>query len=101
MSKNHSFTKKAKITIFLAFSLFVSLIIEVVYLQNVKSMDKNMLVKKQIFVGLTALPDLAFANENSYVRHRSLAKVFDIYNNDSSLREYSDTTFAINHKEIN
>ncbi len=101
MSKNTRFTKKSRVMFFLAFLIFSSTLIEVVYLDINKSMDEESLNKKRLFVELSGLPDLAIFSQNSFVRHRSLSDIFSIYSNDGTLREYSDATFAISHKEIN
>lgn len=96
-----SFTKKAKVTSFLAFFLLLTVLIEVVYLNTYKSMNDDILSKKRAFVLLSGLPDLAISSENSFVRHRSISDIFSTYSNDATLREYSQATFSTSHKEIN
>lgn len=55
--------------------------------------------KKNLFVSLSGLPDLAFASQSSYIRHRSLSDLFSIYKDDGSLREYERATYAISYKK--
>jgi hypothetical protein len=72
-------------------------IAELFYLQHAKSMSEEAREKKQLFVSLTSLPDLALSTEATFVRHRSLGDFFSIYKDDPSLREYFPSTFAISH----
>ncbi len=101
MSKNISFTKKARLTLLIAFSLSLFVLVELIYISSTKSMNDDMLSKKRTFVSVIGLPDLAISSQDSFVRHRSISDTFSIYANDGTLREYSNTTFAISHKEIN
>jgi hypothetical protein len=61
-------------------------------------MDIDMLNKKNSFVKLTGLPDLAIASNDSFIRVRSLSDIFSIYSVDPTLREYSSATFSISDK---
>ena len=81
-------------------SLFTISGIEIVYLNLVKSVDKDALNKKLSFIELTKLPDLAISTEATYVRHRSLSTVGSIYKDDGSLREYFPSTYALSHSHI-
>ena len=58
-------------------------------------MTPDSFMKKNQFVKIIALPDLAISTELSYIRHRSLSDVFSIYSVDGSLREYSKSSYAI------
>lgn len=85
----------------------VVLTAQIFYLYSAKSIDSDMLKSKQVFVRLTALPDLAISTEATYIRHRSMGTMFSIYKDDGTLREYFPSTFAyapsssINKKSIN
>lgn len=78
-------------------ALFTSFGAEILYLNSNKTMDSEMLLKKSSFVELSGLPDLAISTEATYVRHRSLSVLGDIYKDDGSLREYFPSTYAISH----
>ncbi len=92
-----------KKTIYLS-SLFLFLVglivVESLYLSSYKSMSDEMREKKNIFVSLVGLPDLAISTEATYVRERSMANVFSIYKDDPTLREYFPSTYAISHSHI-
>ena len=53
--------------------------------------------KKEEFVILSGLPDLAISTEATFVRHRSMSDMFSIYKDDGSLREYFPSTYAYSH----
>lgn len=53
--------------------------------------------KKELFVSLTTLPDLAISNEATFIRHRSVSDFFALFKDDPTLREYYPSTFAITH----
>ncbi len=83
------------------FYIFVGLLsffgVETLYLNNTKTMDSELLSKKLSFLEISGLPDLAISTEATYVRHRSLSTLGDIYKDDGSLREYFPSTYAISH----
>ena len=81
----------------LLFLLFVMLL---VYLHQTKEMGKNQQDKKEKFVSIAGLPDLAIVTETSSVRHRTLSDLFSIYRDDASLREYFPSTFVYSHSGI-
>ena len=56
-------------------------------------MSDSALQTKKSFIKLVQLPDLAIYNEDFFIRHRTLATVFDIYSEDGSLRESSKASF--------
>ncbi len=92
-----------KKTIYLSYIfafLFVLIGMESLYFINHNSMSKEMRDKKNIFVSLVGLPDLAISTEATYVRHRTMATVFSIYKDDGTLREYFPSTYAISHSHI-
>ena len=63
-------------------------------------MSEEALSKKKNFVSLTGLPDLAFASEDDYIRHRTLSDVFAIYSEDGSLREDSKVSFSTTSLQV-
>lgn len=101
MSKDIRFTSKVTKTFYITSFLLCFVFLEVMYLQVNKSMSKEIRGKKNRFVTLTGLPDLAISNESNFIRHRSTSDVFSIYSNDPTLREYSKTTFSTSQREIN
>jgi len=73
---------------------------ELFYLQTTKAMTKTQKEKKENFVSIAGLPDLAIVTETSSVRHRTLSDLFSIYRDDANLREYFPSTFAYSHSYI-
>jgi len=84
--------------IFIGVSAF--LLIELVYLQTTKAMTNTQKEKKEEFVNIAGLPDLAIVTETTSVRHRSLSDLFSIYKDDPDLREYFPSTFVYSHSHI-
>lgn len=92
--------KKSKF-VFLSFvSIFTLLVFELIYIDANISMSKDTKNSKSKFIEFVGLPDLAISTEASYVRHRSMSNVGDIYKDDGSLREYSVFTYAISNSHI-
>ena len=89
------FYKKAKIAIFTLSLLTTILLAEYFYLGNTKALSKEQIKQKNEFVSLVGLPDLAISTEATFIRHRSLSSMFDIYKDDGVLREYFPSSFAI------
>ncbi len=85
----------ASIFVFITFIL----ILELFYLNSFASLKSEDKEKKQAFVSLIALPDLALLQERS-LRHRTLVNVFDIYPLDASLREYTKGSFVYSDAKI-
>jgi hypothetical protein len=86
--------KKSK-TLFLIFIGLLTLSVgELLYIDEHKSMSEEALANKKNFVRVTGLPDLAFASEDAYIRHRTLSSIFSIYSVDGSLREDSKVSFS-------
>ena len=86
--------KKAKYLIYSYLSFVSILIIEIIYLSSSSS---NFSINRS-FVTLTMLPDLAISNGSSYIRHRSLSNISDIYRD--GLREKFIATSIYNHSFI-
>lgn len=93
--------KKSIYLIYIISTLTAVLIIETVYLVNTKSISDESLNKKNLFVKITSLPDLAIATEATYTRHRSISDIFSIYKDDGSLREYFPTSFTYTYSDHN
>jgi len=86
--------KKTKI-LFLSFSILIlALILQFGYLYAAKSLSNEQINKKQLFVSISQMPDLAISTTASYIRNRSLSDTFTIYKDDPSLREYFPSTFT-------
>jgi hypothetical protein len=80
--------------------LVLIVVLEVAYLTKYKTMTNDIKTQKITFVKLVGLPDLALGTNDIYIRHRSLANIFDIYPNDSQLREYGKLSFSYNHSTL-
>lgn len=63
-------------------------------------MRKAQQLKKESFVTIVGLPDLAIVTETSSVRHRTLSDLFSLYRDDANLREYFPSTFTYAHSHI-
>lgn len=87
--------KKTTALFYTFLGLTTFFVVQIVYLSSGESMTASMKEKKILFVSLTALPDLALSSESTYIRHRSLSTVSDIYSLDGSLREYDLSTYTI------
>ncbi|KIM13471.1 MAG: hypothetical protein KU38_02210 [Sulfurovum sp. FS08-3] len=68
--------------------------VEILYLHETKSMKPLERVLKKQFVTLSTLPDLAIATEATFVRHRSLSTLFEVYREGGGLICYFPTTYA-------
>jgi len=80
--------------------IFSLIALESLYLASAKSMTKTMIEKKNSFVSLVGLSDLAISTEATYIRSRSVSSIFSIYKDDPTLREYFPSTYAISHSHI-
>ena len=78
--------------LFLSILLFVFLG-QLGYLFATQSITQEAKEKKQLFVSLTSLPDLAIATEADYVRHRSMSDYFSLFKEGPLLREYFVSTY--------
>jgi len=86
--------KKSKFVFYTFVLLGTILIFQISYLYNTKTITLSELKLKNSFTKLVGLPDLAISTEASYVRHRSLSNMGDIFKDDGSLREYFVSTYA-------
>ena len=93
--------KKSSYLFYIFIALFVSFACEYIYLFSLKSPSKIEQEKKFQFVSSVGLPDLAISNGATYIRHRTLVSVGDIYKDDGVLREYFPSTFSISTSHIN
>jgi hypothetical protein len=92
--------KKSKIFITTLILLTIVVFIELIYLYQTQTIDNKNITKKQNFITLTGLPDLALANDASFVRHRSLSSIFDIYRDGENLHSYFPTASIYWHSTI-
>ena len=86
--------KKSKYILFIFVGLIFILSFELIYLNSFRSVSEEELIVKNSFVKITGLPDLALSTESSYIRHRSLSSIGDIYSEDGTLREFSKASFT-------
>jgi len=91
--------KKSFFIISIFFILFTSLGTVLVYLDITYSVEKSDIIKKQLFVSLTKMPDLALYSEDSFMRNRSLNGFGDIHSLSPSLLESSKASYAISLKK--
>ena len=92
--------KKSHILFYVLLGLILLLMVELLYLQQTKNITPSQQAKKETFVSLTGLPDLAIVTETSSVRHRTLSDLFSLYRDDANLREYFPSTFTYSHSHI-
>jgi len=84
---------KTKTLLYLFSFLGLFLIVLITYLY--KSVDGELMKKRELFISLSTLPDLAISDENFALRHRTLSDISSIYPLDGTLRESSLTSFSI------
>ena len=87
------FNKSHNFFIFLLL-LLIGTAIQLVYIYQTKTLTQQAIDKKNIFVKITSLPDLALSTEANYIRHRSISDIFSIYKDDGTLREYAPSTYT-------
>jgi hypothetical protein len=87
------FNKSYYFFIFLFFLLVITTI-ELFYISQTKTLSKEIINKKNLFIKVTSLPDLAISTEANYIRHRSISDIFSIYRDDGTLREYSPSSYT-------
>jgi len=92
--------KKSKIFIQFAFILILLGGVELLYISISKIPNLHAKEQKKRFVSLIALPDLALSSEASFVRHRSLSTVFDIYRDGEGLTSYFPTASLYWHATL-
>jgi hypothetical protein len=89
--------KKSKLTFYTFLALSAFMAGELMYLAKFQTISEASLKKKNSFVQITALPDLAFGSKECVLRHRSLGTVFEIYKDAPVLRESHASSFVISH----
>ncbi len=92
--------KKSYALFYLFIGIILLLLVELIYLKQTKEMTLVQRQKKEHFVKIAGLPDLAIVTETSFVRHRTMSDLFSIYRDDASLREYFPSTFVYSHSGI-
>lgn len=92
--------KKSKYLFSIITLVLFTLSIELVYLQNSKTLSKKDIEDKNILVSSLGLPDLAISTEAMYIRHRSLSDTFSIFKEGPELKEYFPSTFVYSHSHI-
>jgi len=92
--------KKTHLLFYILFIIITLFITELLYLNSTKAMTLTQKKKKENFVSIAGLPDLAIVTETSSVRHRTLSDLFSIYRDDANLREYFPSTFTYSHSHI-
>jgi len=80
--------------------LFAIGVIETLYIAQTQTLSMADIQLKQGFVSLTGLPDLAISSEASFVRHRSLSSIFDIYRDGEGLKSYFPSSSTYWHSNI-
>ena len=74
--------------------LSIGITLQILYIYQTKTISQQTIDKKNIFVKVTSLPDLALSTEANYIRHRSISDIFSIYKDDGTLREYAPSTYT-------
>ncbi len=99
MNNNIYIKKTPRFMLFVMFLVTIFLF-QSMYLFIFKGMNDNTKNKKNSFVKVCKLPDLAISTEATFVRHRSMSDLFSIYKDDGSLREYFPSTYIYSHSHI-
>jgi hypothetical protein len=89
--------RKSHYLFYISIGVITLLTIEIFYLKMTKEMRQTQQSKKEHFVSLVGLPDLAIVTETTSIRHRSMSDLFSIYREDANLREYFPSTFVYSH----
>jgi len=92
--------KKTHQLFYIFLVVIILFVIEIVYLYEMKKITPQQKLKKEYFVRLSGLPDLAIVTESFALRHRTLSNLFSIYSDDPTLREYFPSSFAYSHSHI-
>lgn len=92
--------KKSHYLFYIFMGVVIILMVELIYLKQTREMSEKQQIKKQNFVKIAGLPDLAIVTETSSVRHRTMSDLFSIYRDDANLREYFPSTFVYSHSHI-
>ncbi|MFT7005074.1 MAG: hypothetical protein ACJAWW_002443 [Sulfurimonas sp.] len=99
MNKNLYTPKVFFVLSSIAILLFL-LVVEGLYISSTKTISPELYAKRNDFVRMTGLPDLAISTEATFIRHRSMSDIFSIYKDDGSLREYFPSTYVYSHSHI-
>ena len=89
MNKRTNFLFSFLIALFIISSLLF------IVLNDKKSLTTESLNKKELFVKIVGLPDLAISTEVNYIRHRSLTDINSIFKDGPEHIEYAPSTFVI------
>jgi len=92
--------KKTTYLLIIFILLFILIIVQSVYLNFNNDMTKTMRDKKNTFVSLVGLSDLAVSTEATYIRSRSTSDLFSMYKDDPTLWEYFVSTYSISNSGI-
>ena len=93
------FKKSYYFFIFFIFVLSI-FITQIIYISSTKTLTLDEITKKNLFVKVTSLPDLALSTEANYIRHRSISDIFSIYRDDGTLREYAPSTYIYSPSKV-
>ncbi|MEA2049798.1 MAG: hypothetical protein U9O56_03630 [Campylobacterota bacterium] len=69
------------------------------YISSVHYDSEEIYVKKNDFISVVGLPDLAISTEANYIRHRSLSDIKMIFIDGPEHIEYFPSSFTINHNQ--
>ena len=73
--------------------LLITLVVVVSILDIYYSTSEKTIEKKNLFVKIIGLPDLAISTEARYIRHRSLSDINSIFSDGPEHLEYAPSTF--------
>ena len=73
--------------------LLITLVVVVSTLDIYYSTSEKTIEKKNLFVKIIGLPDLAISTEARYIRHRSLSDINSIFSDGPEHLEYAPSTF--------
>ncbi|MEA3289354.1 MAG: hypothetical protein U9Q04_04145 [Campylobacterota bacterium] len=86
--------KKTKYLFILILSLLIICEVTISSLFEYKSLTKEDIENKEIFISAVTLPDISISTEASYIRHRSLANLSGIFADGPEHMEYFPTAFV-------
>lgn len=84
---------KTKYLFILISTLCIICVITITLLHKDKIQLKQTQIDKDVFLSIVQLPDLSISTEASYIRHRSLSTLGDIFMDAPEHMEYFPTTF--------
>lgn len=91
--------KKTKIFFIISISFLISFFTLISYISSVHYDSEEIYVKKNDFISVVGLPDLAISTEANYIRHRSLSDIKMIFTDGPEHIEYFPSSFTINHNQ--